>query len=1411
MLMDRTIEEMQLMWGLKDELEKLKTKFSNLQLFLKDMGSAKHADKRGQVNDWVLKVKDAAYVADDIIDDYDYEIIRREHEQKERFVKQFKDFFTRNNSIVFRIRMSRRVRDALAMFDELDKNAQNMGLKQLQITADGIAGTSANNDEGSDILSEARRHASANAAEFVGRNDEMKKLIEIMCSPSNEEAHISTVAIRGIGGLGKTTFARCLYDSKDIEAHFEKKLWITVSDNFTILRILNEMLEYVTSNKGNLSNIDAIINKLQENLKNKKYLLVLDDVWCDNQELWSSLKNALQRIGGLPGCLILITTRLIEVTTGSQAVYTHSLRELSEGEGWALLKQRALVGVTYPNISEFEEIGKRIVEKCKGVPLAIKAIGGILQSKQLPSEWELIEKSEIWDLPQNDENQILPSLRLTFDHLPYPSLKQCFAYCPAFCPRGSLMEKDELVDIWLAQGFLDGSEIKSLTMEEIGEKYLMVLLNYSLLDEVKEVDDRDYILARLALLETRSSRYKMHDLVYDLAVDVSGKDLLFWKLNGRQKIDSCRHLVIDKKDIEALSNIPITKTLMKLRTISNGLPHNVLAHAKYLHTLSVDGCKIKELPSSIGLLTHLRFLSLSDNPIKTLPDSIRKLYLLQTLRLLKCYNMEVLPAILYRLTNLIHIPTTSSMLASRGLQELTNLHTLPRLSLGDDEDGWSIDELGGLHKLMGEIHISGLERVKTKENARKADLAGKAKVSSITLDWVRNRDEISGGSFDEDVLDGLQPHPNITSLELRHFFGLMFPSWMMRMAVVSEGGSSSLLKNLTSLKLLNCSRCQRLPTLGHLPCLKYLVLRRLKVESIGNDFYGAPLNQSNNKVHRVSFPSLTELEISEFYSLKTWVLPSTGEETIVFPLLDVIRLIYCPELETIPALDYFQSLKTLKLYKVGIRSLEITKQNPSSMLSPEVNLKLETLEISYCEKLVSIPRELQFDAPLKTMIVRDCPALTSLSNLFIGRCEKRASLATFTIEGRTPDFNNRSVNHVSFPSLIELQITGCTALKTCVLSPSADATNVFPRLEVLQVRDCPELETLPTLNFQSLKKVEIINLGIRSFSIASPTANMKLEILEIYKCEKLVSLPSELQFAASLKNLTVSDCPALTSFPNDLFHGLASLSELCIWTCEKLVSLPSELQLAASLKDIFVSGCPALTSLPNDLFNGLAALSVLSICGCEALSNIPTSLEKCVSLETLIILDCPSIKGPTPDFSKLKGLNTIFKAGNSIKLMISLLKAVQHLPNLTTLRIAGFNDEEEQELYYSDVSPIQQNQSLRELFFKGSPNIKSLPQQLQLLTQIKSLWILDFDDLEELPEWVGRLSSLEELRLIRCEKLKDIPSKEVFLQMTRLRELRISDCPILAESCVKDVGSDWTKISHIPFIKINDEVIQNME
>ncbi|XP_074279469.1 putative disease resistance protein RGA3 isoform X2 [Silene latifolia] len=1191
LLKARAIDEMKLVWGLNDELEKLRDKFSELQPFLKDVGNAKHPDQRNQVNTWLQKVKDAAYFADDIMDDYDYEMLRRKLEQNKRFMKQFRSFFTRHNPVIFRVRMSHKVSDAIARFDDLERKAQSIGLKQVDITKDGIAGAWANDNGKSLNLSQARQLAAADATEFVGREDEMAKLLEIMCHPSSQEVNLSAIAIVGQGGLGKTTFARQLFESEKVHAHFQQRLWVSVPENFAILKILNDMVECVTSAKSNSPNIEASVKTLQEKLKKKKYLLVLDDVWCTNQELWSSLKNELKRIKGLPGSLILITTRNFDVARRSQASYTHPLDGLSDAKGWSLLKQKVFMGQTSPNISILEEIGRRIVEKCKGVPLAIKAIGGILQLKQHPHEWESVEQSDIWDLPQNDENQILPSLRVTFDHLPSPSLKQCFAYCAIF-PKDCYIEKDELVDIWLAQGFLHEGESRSMTMEETGEYYLTVLQNYSLLQE--------------AVLD-EIPRFRMHDLVHDLAKDVSGEDVLLWKPKDNPKIDNCRHLVIDSEVFKALSEIPITMTLRKLRTVCGNLPPNVLAHAKYLRTLILDAQDLEEVPPSIGSLKHLRYLSLSYNLFSTLPDSIGKLYLLQTLRLLGCYYLDALPPVLYRLVNLVHIPTTDAMNASKGLVQLTNLQTLPHLALsgGDDDGGWSIDELGSLHKLRGEIHISGLELVESKEKARQAKFSEKAKISKITLAWAYEREE-SSGSYDVDVLDALQPHPNIICLELQNFFGLMLPSWMVRMSVVPVGGSSpSLLRNLTSFKLLNCSRCQMLPTLGYLPCLKYLVLSGLKVESIGDDFYGVPLNQSNSNVNPVSFQSLLELEISDFSSLKTWALPSSEVATTVFPLLEIITLEDCPELETIPALD-FPSLKTLKLNNLGIQSFDITKHKSSFMSSPTSNLKLEILEISYCEKLVS--------------------------------------------------------------------------------------------------------------------------------------------------------LPSELQYVVSLKTIEVTDCPALASLPNDIFHGLTSLREL-------------------------------------------------SICSCEALNNIPTSLEKCTSLETLTILDCPSIENHAPNFSKLKGLQELCKHGNSTTLMISMLKAVQHLPRLAKLVTGRFKDEVEQEMYFSHLSPNQHNQSIMSLTLQGHPNVKSLPEQLKLLNGLKVLVLLQFEDLEQLPEWMGYLSSLEELYFRECDKLQSLPSKEALSQLTQLRKLEIEDCPILAERCNKDNGPEWSKIARIPHIEIDYEEI----
>ncbi|KAL2893112.1 putative disease resistance protein RGA3 [Bienertia sinuspersici] len=235
-------------------------------------------------------------------------------------------------------------------------------------------------------------------------------------------------------GLGKTTLARHLYEHKADEGPFSgQKVWICLSENFDVVRLLKEMVESITKTPCELKNTGAIIGKLEENLKGKKLFLVLDDVWNNDKHLWDSLKSQLQSIGVLAGSVILITTRSNDVAKKACASDLHKLKGLWKEDGWALLKQ--LVSFD----SSFDDVGRRILDKCKGVPLAIKAIGGILQLMENHSDWYQIEKSKVWEIQHHDDdNYIMSSLLLSYNHFKYVSLKQCFALCAIF-PKDRIM------------------------------------------------------------------------------------------------------------------------------------------------------------------------------------------------------------------------------------------------------------------------------------------------------------------------------------------------------------------------------------------------------------------------------------------------------------------------------------------------------------------------------------------------------------------------------------------------------------------------------------------------------------------------------------------------------------------------------------------------------------------------------------------------------------------------------------------------------------------------------------------------------------------------------------------------------------------------------------------------------------
>ncbi|GMH31602.1 hypothetical protein Nepgr_033446 [Nepenthes gracilis] len=815
MVLSRAVEEFKFTWGYKEEINKMKRKLILMQAIL-DAVNERKLTKIEQL--WMGKVKDAAYYADDVFDKFSFEVLRRKMEVRSRLRSKARKIFTLSNQIGFRWLIKDDVKKFTLMVDDVFKEADLLGIKPVKLADE--------NREAAFAAAEfQRRQELVDTRQVVGRDRDEGYLVEVLCK-SDKGKDFSAVAIVGMAGIGKTTLARRAFENEAVVKHFTERVWICVSENFNVNRLLNEMAESITTCKCDMSNTEAIIRKLQHHLQGRRYLLVLDDVWNTLQERWESLRNSLQRIGASSGSIVLVTTRTDDVIMIMGDPLIHRLEGLSHEDSWALFKQRVFSDeTTYP--SSFEAIGRKIVDKCKGVPLAIKMLSSLLQPKRNANVWESIANSEIWELPQ-DEYGIVPSLLLSFHHLPSSYVKQCFAYCSIF-PKDATLLRQDLINLWMAQGFLCQSERSKVTMEEMGQEYFNILLNNSFL----QVSRRDQV-------DEDTEECTMHDLVHDLAIFVSKHDWLIWKEGGEtDDVSSIRHLAIFTKSSDLVSNSSLEEMSKRLRTVHSwvNVPTGLWMHMKYLRVLKLRRIGIEEVPAAIDELKHLRYLDLSENPIRQLPELITNLYSLQTLRLLGCSKLHELPIGLSKLINLRHIPTENHVLVPSGIERLTCLQTLPSLQLLE-AGGWRIHELGCLNDVRGSLDIAGLCNLKSKGVAERAGIRRKAGISALRLDWSATERAEDSSLFDEEVLDVFQPHPNLKSLMVRHFNGGKFPLWLMRMTVVRENDERILLHNVVRIELIDCKRCQQLPTLGHLPFLRVLRIKGLEsIKCIGTEFY----------------------------------------------------------------------------------------------------------------------------------------------------------------------------------------------------------------------------------------------------------------------------------------------------------------------------------------------------------------------------------------------------------------------------------------------------------------------------------------------------------------------------------------------------------------------------------------------
>jgi hypothetical protein len=313
------------------------------------------------------------------------------------------------------------------------------------------------------------------------------------------EVGVSVIPILGMGGIGKTTLAQLLFNDEKVKSLFDLKAWACVSEDFDTDRVTKAILQSLTSENCDGKDRNWLQVKLKEKLEGKKYLVVLDDVWNENYDDWTILRARF--LAGASGSTIIITTRNERVSSTTGTIQAHHLQVLSNDACLSLFTQHTLGASDFNAHQNLQDIGENIIEKCRGLPLAAKTLGGLLRTTRDRAEWEEILKSKIWDITEESRG-ILPALMLSYHHLP-SHLKRCFAYCSIF-PKDYEFEEDQLVLLWMAEGLIQSRE-GDKQMEGLGSKYFRDLLSRSFFNQSS----------------MKKSRFVMHDLINNLAQRVA--------------------------------------------------------------------------------------------------------------------------------------------------------------------------------------------------------------------------------------------------------------------------------------------------------------------------------------------------------------------------------------------------------------------------------------------------------------------------------------------------------------------------------------------------------------------------------------------------------------------------------------------------------------------------------------------------------------------------------------------------------------------------------------------------------------------------------------------------------------------------------------------------------------------------
>ncbi|EEF40596.1 putative disease resistance protein At1g50180 [Ricinus communis] len=694
-LTDLLIQEATFLDGVTEEVLGMQLELRRMQSFLKDADTRQDEENIETLRNWVAEIREAAYDVEDLIEEFALKVALRSG--RSGVVNVIKRYATIAKESVELYKVGSEIQNIKTRISDLTRSLDTFGIQPRESSGPSLPGGRQKNLR--------RSYSHIVEEDTVGLEEDVEILVEkLVASEKN------VVFIYGMGGLGKTTLAKKIYHNSDVRHHFDAFAWAYISQQCQIRDvwegILFKLINPSKEQREEISSLrdDELARKLYHVQQEKKCLVILDDIWT--AETWTNLRPAFPYEIGKSGSKILLTTRIRDVTLlPDPTCFRHQPRYLNDEESWELFKRKAFLASNYPDFrirSPVEKLGREMVGKCTGLPLAIIVLGGLLANKKNILEWDAVRRSIVSHLRRGKGHEPCVSevLAVSYHELPY-QVKPCFLHLAHF-PEDYEIPTKKLIRMWVAEGLIScahDEEMEEETMEDLAQSYLDELVERCMVEVVKRGSTGRIRTCRMhdlmrGLCLSKAKQENFLEIFNHLHVnDQSVYSFPSSMLSGERSIGRLRRLAIfSDGDLKRFvpSRFRRNSHLRSLlyfhekacRVEKWGSINSLFSNFQLLRVLDLDGIQGHngKLPKGIGKLIHLRFLSLRDTDIDELPLAIGNLRYLQTLDLLTWNSTVRIPNVICKMQRLRHL-------------------YLPE-SCGDDSDRWQLANLSNLQTLV---------------------------------------------------------------------------------------------------------------------------------------------------------------------------------------------------------------------------------------------------------------------------------------------------------------------------------------------------------------------------------------------------------------------------------------------------------------------------------------------------------------------------------------------------------------------------------------------------------------------------------------------------------------------------------------------------------------------------------------